>query len=304
MAIDDRDAARDGTLRNAGSLRAVIDEAIAAHGGPGRGGPDRGSPDGPSSPPPMHPDSLAVGIWLGLTRPGEARRILELIESGDTDLLTGENPRTADPAATRVNLEQPDAPEPIAATSMLLARAASLAEPDVARSRAEPATASAGSSPRFGWATRLTRAEILAAGGVVDAMIARGAPTDVTRGFGLAWDAGVRIPRHERDGLLAQFVELETTVAEVLTGRDLRPRGPAPRATGLAAMLGSWIARSDPANAEVSAALDQGGEPARLGLIALWNAWAATQFRALIPQPTYELLVEPWITVMGPLPEP
>ena len=30
----------------------------------------------------------------------------------------------------------------------------------------------------------------------------------------------------------------------------------------------------------------------------------AMRYRALIPPPTFELLVRPWVTVVGPLPEP
>ncbi len=46
------------------------------------------------------------------------------------------------------------------------------------------------------------------------------------------------------------------------------------------------------------------GEPGRLGLVALWNAWVAMRYRALIPGPTFALLTQPWETVVGPLPAP
>jgi hypothetical protein len=37
--------------------------------------------------------------------------------------------------------------------------------------------------------------------------------------------------------------------------------------------------------------------------VALWNAWVAVRYRTSIPQGTFDLLVKPWVTVVGPLPE-
>lgn len=283
MPIDDRDPRAAQAASAAPELRAAIDEALAT----------RSEADRASLSDQMDPGWLGVGIWLGLMRPREARRILELIEAGDADRLTASDGRST-PVATEdaPSTGELDAPGQVPVGSMLLARAASMSEREMASDR---------SASRFGWAARLSRSEILSMGGVVDAMIARGAPADLARGFGLAWDGGVRLPRDQRDGLLTQFVELETEVAEVLTGRDLRPRGPARRSIGLAGLFDSWLARPKPVDTEVSAAIAQGGELARLGLIALWNVWVATRFRALIPRPTYELLVEPWVSVAGPL---
>ena len=87
----------------------------------------------------------------------------------------------------------------------------------------------------FGWAAELTPAQVLRIGAVVTDMLGKGAPADVGRGFGLAWDGGVRIPRLERDTLFGDFTQLEVTVAEVLTGRDLRSLDAAPRTHGLGA---------------------------------------------------------------------
>ena len=41
----------------------------------------------------------------------------------------------------------------------------------------------------------------------------------------------------------------------------------------------------------------------RRGLVALWNVWMAMRYRTLIPQPTFDQLVHPWVTVVGPLPD-
>ena len=51
------------------------------------------------------------------------------------------------------------------------------------------------------------------------------------------------------------------------------------------------------------AVIEAAGRPAQMGLVALWNVWAAMRYRASIPQGTFEMLVKPWITVVGPLPE-
>lgn len=280
MPIDDRDPAPDTP-----SLRAVIDEALATRSPEERADLEERA----------DPGWLGVGIWLGLNRPREAGRMLELIETGSADRLVAGEVRipTVDRDAARAG-GRSEAADSTPVSSMLLVRSASMPESETDDDR---------QASRFGWAARLTRAEILSAGSVVADMIARGAPADIGRGFGIAWDAGVRVPREERDGLLGLFVELETTVAEVLTGRDLRRTAPAPPSSGLAGLLGAWLTRPNPGDAAVAAAIEQGGEPARLGLIALWNAWAASRFRVLIPRPTYEQLVEPWVTVVGPLPE-
>jgi hypothetical protein len=104
--------------------------------------------------------------------------------------------------------------------------------------------------------------------------------------------------------LLPQLTELEITVGEALAGRELRVRRQATRPTGLEALFSSWLRQPTPGESEASAVIDRSGDQAKRGLIALWNAWAAMRFRALIPAPTFELLVEPWVTVVGPLPEP
>ena len=93
--------------------------------------------------------------------------------------------------------------------------------------------AAVGPAVVFGWAAELTPAQVLRIGAVVTAMLSEGAPADVGRGFGLAWDGGARIPRLERDALFQDFTQLEITVAEVLTGRDLRSTGTAPRPQGI-----------------------------------------------------------------------
>jgi hypothetical protein len=284
-SLPDESSLPGASAHDASFLRAAIDDALAAM-------PDA---DDATAGGEIDPRSLGIGIRLGLMRPREAMRMLKLIQTGNADLLTAADATTSAAGAGASTDGAPGDADQIPVSSMLLVRAASLSGPEAS---------SAGPASRFGWATRLTRSEVLSMGGVVEHMIARGASRDIARGFGLAWDAGARLPRDERDALLAEFVELEVTVAEVLTGRDLRETRPAPRPTGLAGLFSAWLGRSDPGDGEASAAIEQGGEPARMGLIALWNAWTAARFRSLISRSTFELLTEPWVTVVGPLPEP
>jgi hypothetical protein len=171
---------------------------------------------------------------------------------------------------------------------MLLARAAALAPEE---------RANLGPEAIFGWAARLTSGEIVSLGRAVDDMLAAGSPPDIARGFGIAWNAGVRLPREELDALFREFPELEITVAGVLSGRDLRAIPPAPRPTGVAALFDPWVHRTRPEESQAAAEL------AQRGLVAVWNAWVAMRCRHLIPRPTFELLVHPWVTVVGQLPE-
>ena len=92
------------------------------------------------------------------------------------------------------------------------------------------------------------------------------------------------------------------TLASVLAGRDLRLEPSLGSDRG--GLLGQLIPRGRPGDAQAAAALENSGEPGKLGLLATWNAWMAMRYRGIIPTPTFELLVRPWVTVVGPVPEP
>ncbi len=154
----------------------------------------------------------------------------------------------------------------------------------------------------WGWVARLAPADITLLGRVVTQMLDEGAPADAGRGFGIAWSGGVKLPMREVDGLFKDFVDLEHTVAGVLAGRELR-RAAYGESKSIATMLAGWFGRPDPGAREAGAVIETAGRPAQLGLVALWNAWAGMRYRASIPQATFEMLVKPWITVVGPLPE-
>ena len=236
-------------------------------------------------------DWLGIGIRLGLDRPQHARHLLELIEAQEApvDGAPSEHSRGGIPATGGAV-----GPEPVPVNSMILARAAAVASTELANLEPEA---------KFGWASRLTADDILSLGRVVRDMLAAGSPPDITRGFGLAWDAGVRMPRREVDAMFREFSELEITVGGILAGRDLRASEPAPRPSGLGGLLDVRMFRSHPGESEAAAALKARGEAGQRGLVALWNAWVAMRYRGLIPRPTFELLVHPWVAVVGPLPE-
>ena len=235
---------------------------------------------------------LGIGLRLGLERPGHARHLLELIAAaGEPQAAIPEGDlggAAADPGDAAPAPED-DAP----AASRFLARSAAL--PASERAAVGPAVV-------FGWAAELTPAQVLRIGAVVGGMLAEGAPADVGRGFGLAWDGGVRIPGPERDHLFEDFTQLEVTVAEVLTGRRLRSVEAAPRAHGFGAFAQLFGPRAQGPSA-VTAAIEAAGDPGRYGLVALWNAWMAMRYRSAMPAPTFELLVRPWVRVVGPLPD-
>ncbi|HEY5434947.1 MAG TPA: hypothetical protein VIK13_06920 [Candidatus Limnocylindrales bacterium] len=274
------------TGRDARALEGALDEALASLPDVDRGAaPDR-----------VDYRWLSIGLRLAMERPEQARHLLEMIGAQDADR---EAPPQADAGgvspAGGPDTEGPGGSAPVPVPSMILARSAAMSLSE---------RAGVGPEVTFGWAARLTPSEILRLGRVVHEMLASGAPPDIGRGFGLAWDAGVRIPRQESDAMFREFTALEVTVGSVLAGHDLRAAEPARQPQGLGALLGQLVPRARPEASEAAAALNGSGEPGRKGLVALWNAWAAMRYRSLISRPMFELLVRPWVTVVGPLPEP
>jgi hypothetical protein len=273
------------TTRDALALERALDEALAELPGVDRGGAREE----------VDYRWLGIGLRLGVERPEHARHLLEMIGVGDSDRAA--LPQADAGAASPGGGPAPEGPAgtaPVPVLSSILARSAAMPPSD---------RADVGPEVAFGWAARLTPGEILALGRVVLEMLAAGAPPDIGRGFGLAWDAGVRIPRRERDAMFGEFTELEVTVASVLAERDLRAEDRARPPQGFGALLDQFVLRAGPEKSHAAVALRESGEPGGKGLVALWNVWLAMRYRSLIPRPTFELLVRPWITVVGPLPE-
>jgi hypothetical protein len=243
---------------------------------------------------------LAVGLRLGLEQPAEARRLLARIErpwetaGAAAVAASGSSEVPAEPERDATEDVDGDAgTRSIPAASMLLVRSATM-----------PADQQAELGPEvvWGWAARLTPAEITLVGRVVQQMLDGGAPANVGRGFGIAWTDGVKLPASALDLMFKEFVELEQAVASVIAGRDLRLET-STRGKSVGDMLSGWFGRSDSGNAATGRVIEGAGRPAQLGLVALWNTWVGVRYRSSIPQPTFELLVKPWVTVVGPLPD-
>lgn len=256
-------------------------------------GEDLGRADGPNELDAADYHWLGVGLRLGIEHPDAARRLLALLETPDAGRARAED------AGTHAS----DVPGPASRTPRDRATG-DFRSTLLARSAAMPLSERAGPDPRpmFGWVAALTATEILAVGRVVDEMLASGSSRDISRGFGIAWDAGVRLAREELEAMIAEFAEMQIAVGGVLAGRDLQA-GPVVRRRGVSGLLDPWLSRTSTTEAQASAVIQASGEVAQQGLVALWNAWAGLRYRPLIPRPTFELLVRPWETVIGPLPE-
>jgi hypothetical protein len=257
---------------------------------------------------------LRLGIGLGLHQPGRAALLLAGLEAGAaeqggapreaagldpvpsetaaTEAAAGAVPATSTaPAVTAApdSDDHPNDPDEVPVHSWLLARSSGLS------TAADPETV-------FGWVGQLSPTEIRRLGHAVTSLLAGGASRDLERGFGLAWSAGTRLPREELRGLFGRFGELELAVCGTLGGRDLLSIARPPE-SGVGALLSIFVRRSSPAVTEATAILEREGEPARRGLIAIWNAWVAMRYRDLVAPPLFEQLVHAWVAVVGRLPE-
>lgn len=250
---------------------------------------------------------LRVGLRLALRQPGRGQLLLDRLEaaaSGDGATAAPVEPPEA-AASAALSTGEPDAaasdtaagPGPdhdeLPVQSMLLARSAAM--PEVTDEAIDPETL-------FGWAARLTRDEVLWMGRIVGEMLAEGAPHNLTRGFGITWRDGARLPDLDFDALFHAFTELEITVSGVLAGYDLRTAPRSPRKRGVGGAVAALFSRGDGLSTEAGAVMEHGGEPAQRGLVALWNVWAAMRFRAAVPPELFEQLTRPWVTVIGRLP--
>jgi hypothetical protein len=225
---------------------------------------------------------LRVGLRIGLGRPALAGRLLELTAGGAGE--TGDDPGPDEAASTRGR-----------AVSSLLVRSAAMTPAQ----RRE-----AGPEVTFGWATGLRPGDVLALGHAVREQLDAGATADLGKAFGVAWDAGVRLPHGEREGFMAEFVALQEAIGSALAGRDLRQAPQPASPLGLVGLVDRWVRGARAERSPASSMVEGSGEPGRLGLVAAWNAWMALRYRSLVPPPVLELLLHPWRTVVGPVDTP
>jgi hypothetical protein len=241
---------------------------------------------------------LRVGLRLGLRQPGMAQLLLDRLEAATPGRTATSRSDAQDPTAAEAedDLAAEAGPsDEVPLRSMLLARSAALPMPE-----------EGGVDPEalFGWAGRLTRDEVLWIGRVVTEMLAAGARPDIARGFGISWHDGVKVHDRDANRLFRAFTELEVTVSSVLGGYDLRAVQHTPPASPLGNMLRALLPPSDSRASEAGSILDRAGVPGQRGLVALWNAWVAMRYRERLPEPLFAQLVQPWVTVVGRLPEP
>ncbi|HEY4753237.1 MAG TPA: hypothetical protein VIH37_08135 [Candidatus Limnocylindrales bacterium] len=238
---------------------------------------------------------LRVGLRLGLRQPGRAQLLLERLDGRDPSLAASAGETAAGDSDEDDGVAEAEDADVVPLRSLLLARSAALPMPE--DGGIDPDTL-------FGWAGRLTRDEVLWIGRVVTDMLAAGARPDIARGFGISWHDGVKVHDRDANKLFKAFTELEVTVSSVLGGYDLRavPRTPSPSPLGN--MLRALLPPSDSRASEAGSILDRAGVPGQRGLVALWNAWVAMRYRQKLPEPLFTQLVQPWVTVVGRLPEP
>ena len=230
----------------------------------------------------------------GASRSGRAACSRRWRTGGRTGRTDGE--RRSRPGATR-ECREPADPAAVPVRSSLLARSAALPPVGSGGPRA--------GGRRSGGPRRLAPGEVLALGRVVGDMLAAGAPPDVGRGVRHSPGTPACGCRARKvDLMFREFAELEVTVGGVLTGRDLRPPGPA-AAQASPLDFDGWFNRTSPRDGAGRRG-DRGEQ--RAGAPRAWSRSGTRGWRCatgrVIPQSTFELLVRPWVTVVGRLPEP
>lgn len=235
---------------------------------------------------------LRTGLQLGLQQPDLAQPLLDRLDAaiGVASTRAPEQDRgpVGEPADDAARDE-------VSVRSLLLVRSATL--PTVDKEAFDPEAV-------FGWAARLTPDEVSSMGRALSDMLAEGLTQDLAKGFAIAWRAGLKLPEGDFNALFHAFTELELTVGGVLAGYDLRTNSRAPKPGLFGGMFGSLLLRSDSRTTEAGAIIAGAGMPGQRGLVAMWNAWAAIRFRGQLPEPLFEQLVRPWVTVVGRLPDP
>jgi hypothetical protein len=273
-----RTPAPDPEHSRSDGLREAVHEIRGQHA-PGQGEPD-------------DRDWLRVGAQ----QPGRAHPLLGRLEPGAPGgtPATGPTEGPADEPAAEAEAAEPAGDHDVPLRSMLLARSATL--PAGKDDRIDP-------DALFGWAARLSRDEVALMGDMVTEMLDDGASPDLARAFAITWRGTANPPERDFATLFRAFTELEFTVAGVLAGYDLRT-APRTRPQGrFSDALGELLSRRNPMAAEAAAIIDRAGKPAERGLVAMWNAWAAVRFRAEVPLALFDELVQPWVAVIGRLPE-
>lgn len=155
----------------------------------------------------------------------------------------------------------------------------------------------------------LSRAEVIALGAAVDALVAEGGDAKrLTRGFQLAWYAGPRLFDEESADLDRLFVDIVVAMARAVTGMDPQVVAEAAgRPSGLSTvLLGVFFPRRiEPELTDVSVRLIRGAvAPAdpRMAIVAAWNAGCAIALRGRLAPEVDTILTAAWRRGLGELP--
>ncbi len=157
----------------------------------------------------------------------------------------------------------------------------------------------------------ITKAELLALGTAVDALIAEGGDREwLTKGFFFAWYKGPGLSADDSEALNALFVDVIVAVARSLTDVDAwavtarRPSGQRP--SFAAAFLDLFTRKSRDGEVEnLAIRLIEGAvapiDP-RIALVAAWNASCAVALHGRLDPPVEETLGAAWRRTIGELP--
>lgn len=157
----------------------------------------------------------------------------------------------------------------------------------------------------------LTKAELLALGTAVDALVAEGGDRELlTKGFFFAWYKGPGLSSDDNAALNALFADVVVAIARSITDVDAwamtAGRSSEQRPGFLAAFLSLFTQKSRSGEVEdLAIRLIEGAvapvDP-RIALVAAWNAACAVALHGRLDPPVDETLGAAWRRTIGELP--
>jgi hypothetical protein len=156
----------------------------------------------------------------------------------------------------------------------------------------------------------ISKAELLALGTAVDALVAEGGDREqLTKGFFFAWYKGPSLSSGDNAALNQLFAEVVVAIAHSITDVDpwaMTAGRPSERQGALASLLSLFTQKSHGREAEnlairlVEAAVAP-VDP-RVALVSAWNAACAVALHGRLDPPVEEVLGAAWRRTIGELP--